>query len=206
MATLTVAGRGSVSVPTDEASLSLEVEALRDDAAAALDDVAGRVRELVALLDGLGVGAEARATTGLSVAEVGEHDRDGRYVRRGFRASEQLTVRVGDAALLGRVLGEAVAQVDARAQGPWWSVSRTNPARLDVLRAAAVDARGRAAALAEGLELRLGSLVEAVEAGAQPPQPRGAVRMAALTADVPVEAGTATVEAAISATFEVEPA
>ena len=174
MATLTVVGRSSVSTPPDEASLVLTVESVRPAAGEALSDVAERARTLVALLDELGVGAAARTTTGVSVGEAGEH-RDGVWQHRGYRANERLTVTVGEAATVARVLADAVERAGAAVEGPWWSVSAAHPARADALRAAAGDARVRAEALAAGLGMRLGALVEAVETDAQRPVPRGAL-------------------------------
>ncbi len=175
MATLTVVGRAQVSVPPDEASLGLTVEAVRPSAPEALADVAERARALIGLFGELGVEPAARTTTGVSVSEAGEH-RDGTWQHRGYRASERLTVTVGAAETIGRLLAEGVERAGARVDGPWWTVSVSNPARGEALQAAAGDARARAEALAAGLGVRLGALVEAVEGGAraQPPEPRGA--------------------------------
>ncbi len=204
MASLTVVGRAQVSTPPDEGSLALTVESVRPAASEALAEVGERARTLLALLDELGIGPAARTTTGVSVSEAGEH-RDGIWQHRGYRASERLTVTTGDAATVGRLLGEAVEQAGARVEGPWWTVSPGNPARADALRAAAGDARTRAEALAAGLGMRLGALVEAVETGAHRPEPRG-MAMKAMAADVPIEAGEATVAASLSVTYQVEQA
>lgn len=204
MATLTVVGRATVSVPPDEASLALTVEAVRPAAPEALADVAERARTLIALLDELGVGPPSRTTSGVSVAEEGEH-RDGTWQHRGYRASERFTVTVSDAATVGRVLAEAVERVGARVEGPWWKVAVANPARAEALRAAAGDGRLRAEALAAGLGMQLGALVEAVETGAQRPEPRGYLSLA-MSADVPIEAGEASVAASLSVTYQVETA
>jgi uncharacterized protein YggE len=204
MATVTVVGRGSVSTPPDEASLSLTVEAVRPTASDALSDVADRTRTLLALVDELGLGPASRTTTGVSVGEDGDY-RDGVWQRRGYRASERLTVRAGDAATIAHVLGEAVERADASVEGPWWSVSAGHPARADALRVAAEDARVRAEALAAGLGTRLGALVEALETEARRPEPRGRATLA-MTTDVPVERGETAVTAALSVTYQVDPA
>jgi uncharacterized protein YggE len=204
MATLTVVGRAQVSVPPDEASVAITVEAVREGANDALADVAKRARTVIALLDDLGVGPAARTTTGVMVSEAGEHV-DGTWQHRGYRASERLTVRLEDAEKIGQLLGVAVERAEAQIDGPWWRVSATNPGRAEALGAAAADARTRAEALAAGLGMRLGALVEAVEAGAITPEPRftpGVRAMAA--ADVPIEAGEATVDGSVSVKFQLE--
>ena len=64
--------------------------------------------------------------------------------------------------------------------------------------------RTKAEALAAGLGVRVGALVEAVEAGAERPEPKGGRRFAALAADVPIEAGEAVVVCSVSVTFQAE--
>jgi uncharacterized protein YggE len=203
MATVTVIGRAEVSCPPDEASLTIVVDAVRQLPAEALGDAAERSRELVALLDELGIGRPARQTTGVSVSEEGEH-RDGTWQRRGYRASERFTVRSGDVATIGRLLADAVDRIGARVEGPWWSVSVANPARADALARAAADARARAEALVAELGGTIGAMVEAVETGAVRPEPRlGAMRQVSFDA-VPVEAGETTIAASVAVTFQVE--
>jgi hypothetical protein len=207
MATLTVVGRAEVSVPPDEASLALAVDAVSPTASEALADVAERTKSLIALLEERGVGAASRTTSGVSEREEGGHDADGRWQHRGYRASERLKVRVNDAETLGRLVGEAIERANAHVEGPWWSVSTANPARRQVPRAAGEDARTRADALAAGLGVRVGALAEAVESGGARPEPRpgvGVARAATFAGAVPVEPGEATVEATVSVTFQVE--
>jgi uncharacterized protein YggE len=96
MAPVTTIGRGEVGVPPDEAALVLTIDAVRPTAAEALRDIGERARSLVALLDELGIESGARQTTGVSVSEEGEH-REGVWQLRGYRASERLKVRTGDA-------------------------------------------------------------------------------------------------------------
>lgn len=57
--------------------------------------------------------------------------------------------------------------------------------------------------LAAGLEARVGALADAVELGTQRPEPRGSA-MRVIAADVPIEAGEATVTAGLSVTYQVE--
>ena len=203
MATIRVTGRAQVSVPPDEATLTLRVEAVAATPTEALAEVAERARTLFALLDELDVPLAKRSTRGVSVAEAGEHDPQGRWQHRGYRALEQLSVTVGDAETVGTLLGEAVARARAHVEGPFWTVAAGNPARNEALRLAAEDARRRAEAAAEGLGVRLGALVEAVEGEAAHPIPRTFGPLAVADGP-PIEAGEATIASAVTATFQVE--
>jgi uncharacterized protein len=145
MATITVSGYGEVSVPPDEATLTFGVESVAAAPRDAMSEVAESARKLVELLDELEIPPAKRATTGVQLSEAGEHDQQGRWQHRGFRAVERLTVAVGPE-VLGELIGAAVDRAGARVEGPYWRVATDNPARKDALRAAAANARERAEA------------------------------------------------------------
>jgi uncharacterized protein YggE len=206
MTSVTVQGSGLARTTPDEATLELSVEAVRPTPAEALAEVAERGDELVRLCGELGIGPERRVTSGATVAEHGDHV-DGRWQHLGYRAESRLLVRVDQPELAGRLLAAAVDRARAKVAGPWWTVARDNPARLDACREAALDARRKAGAYAEALGARLGAIVAVREPGTRVgwPEPRGdTVRfsLAAPTAAAPpaLEGG----ELAVSATVEVE--
>jgi uncharacterized protein YggE len=207
MATVTVTGRAVVRVPPDEANLSLTVEATRTTAADALEDVSAGARRLVELCDELGISADRRVTTGASVNEHVEHDREGRRQHRGYRASNTLALRLADVELVGKVLQQAVEGAAARVAGPWWSIAVDNPAHLEAAQLAARDARERAAAYAEALGARLGAITAVREPGTQrPPEPRAMYRMtdASLEAGAPIEAGEQELTTEVEVEFALE--
>jgi hypothetical protein len=209
MATVTVKGRASVAVAPDEAALALGVEAVRPTAAEALEDVAGRVERLTELCDDLGVDRSHRVTDGVSVQEHGEHDRDGQWRHRGYRASTRLRARTADAGLVGRLITEGVERAKASVEGPWWEVLPSNPARLEACRLAAADARRRAESYAEALGVRLGAIVAVRDEGVvrPPPQPHVAARSfsaAAAAEAITVEPGEQQVAATVDVEFQLE--
>jgi uncharacterized protein YggE len=206
MATITVNGYGEVLVPPDEATATLGVECVAATPREAMSEVAEQARALVGLLDALEIPPAKRSTTGVLVSEAGEHDPQGRWQHRGFRAVESLTVAAG-AEVLGELIGGAVDRARARVNGPHWRVAADNPARREALQAAAENARARAEAVAAGLGVRLGAIVEAKEEAAFHPMPRQA-SFAPLTMEggPPIEAGEATIAGNVSVTFQVEPA
>jgi uncharacterized protein len=207
MATVTVKGRATVAVAPDEAALALGVEAVRPTAAEALTDVAERVERLTALCDELGVDRANRVTDGVSVQEHGEHDRDGQWRHRGYRASTRLRLRTADAALVGRPITEGVERAQASADGPWWEVLPSNPARLEACRLAAADARRRAESYAEALDVRLGAIVAVRDEGVVLPPPRPVANRAysaAAAEAITVEPGEKEVAATVDVEFQLE--
>lgn len=205
MATITVNGYGQVSVPPDEGSLTFSVESVAATPRESMTEVAEQARALVGLLDELEIPAPKRATTGVLVSEAGDYDQQGRWQHRGFRAAESLTIAAAPE-VLGDLIGGAVERAKARVDGPRWQVAADNPARRQAVQAAAENARERAEAVAAGLGVRVGAVVEAKEEAGYQPVPRQVAFGAMREATPPIEAGEAIVACTITVSFQVEPA
>lgn len=161
-ATVTVRGHAVVPGTPDQARLALELKTLESTPQAALAHVAERSEELERILDELEIAQESRSTSGISVSEEREYE-DGRYVHRGYTASNQISVKLGDATLVGKLMREATNRSQARVSGPWWQVALDNPARTEAYRQAAADARRRAEAYVNALGARLGAVASVAE-------------------------------------------
>ncbi|HWC31751.1 MAG TPA: SIMPL domain-containing protein, partial [Actinomycetota bacterium] len=83
-------------------------------------------------------------------------------MRKGFRASSSVTVRIDDVAIIGKLMSEATGRARAEVRGPWWGVKPDNAARAEACRLAATDARRKAEAYAAALGKRLGDVLEVV--------------------------------------------
>ena len=103
MATVTVRGVGETRTSPDEASVTLTIEAVEQKAAAALAKVAERTQAALELCDSLGIESAARVTSGASIADHGEHDREGTWKHRGYRAWNQIVARVGEDPVVGEL-------------------------------------------------------------------------------------------------------
>jgi uncharacterized protein len=202
MATITVTGYGEVAVPPDEAVVDLTINARGDSPGKALASVADRARSLIAVMDELGVPPAKRTTSGIWTHE--EVDTEVERLRGSYYAGERLTVAV-PVELVGGLLDAAVSRAEAQVEGPRFVVALDNPARLQALRTAAESARERGEALAAGLGLRLGAVVEGGEGGGFHPAPRP-MAFAPLATGPPIEASQASVSATVSIKFEAEPA
>ena len=133
VATVTVRGVGEARTSPDEASVTLTIEAIEQKAAAALAKVAERTQAALELCDSLGIEPAARVTSGASIAEHGEHDREGRWQHRGYRAWNQIVARVGEASVVGELIAGAVDR-GAQLSGPAWTIAPDNPARVEACR------------------------------------------------------------------------
>jgi uncharacterized protein YggE len=208
MASVTVRGFGEARTSPDEASVTLVLEAVERTASGALAKVAERTQTASELLDAHGIEPAFRVTTGASVAEHGEHDREGRWQHRGYRATNKVVVRVRDVAVVGDLLAGAV-ELGAAVHGPAWSIAPDNSARTAACAAAALDAKRRAEAYADALGARVGAIVAVRDPGTSVPPPPGprVLRMGAMDAvaeSLPVEAGDQLVTAVVEVEFQLE--
>ena len=206
MATLTVRGHAAVPGVPDEATVALELSALRPSADAAYSEVAQRSEALAAVCDQLGIDPSARSTAGLSVGPHVEYV-DGREQHRGYRAANRMLVRLEDPALVARLLQEAVGQADARVEGPWWRIRLDNPAHAEARRLAAEDARRRAETYASALGVCVGALETVAEPSIRAVGPVPVARTFAAMESAPtidVDPGEQLVSAAVDVTFVLE--
>ena len=202
-----VRGDGAAPAKPDSVELSLTVSALEDSPDAALARAAERSEELSRVMDGAGIPADRRMTSGVMVHQQREYERQ-RWVDKGYLATASTVIRLDDPTVLGTLMRDAAGRAQAQIDGPWWRVAPDNPARAEACRLATADARRKAEAYADGLGLRLGSALSIREPGTMDPAPRpGALALRAQAADgaeIQVEAGSLDVTAAVEVTFQLQ--
>jgi uncharacterized protein YggE len=198
--------RGEAIVPgqPDEVVVALDLTAVRDSAQEAYDDVASRSAALDSLCGELEIAAVARSTAGVSVEQHYEYGEHGKREHRGYVASNRVLVRVADAALVSRLLKEAVSRAQASVQGPGWRVAADNPAFIEACRRAATAARRKAEAYADALGLVLGNVVEAREPRATTGPIFRGIAFARHEEEIPIDPGELDVRAALDVTFALE--
>lgn len=198
---LEVTGSGVATAPPDRLDLHVAVTLLRADVGAALGDLADQVRALgtavrTACPEDLDV-----QTTGSTVYE--ETDRDG--VPTGFRASQDLRIRLGDLDAASGVVSAAVDAVgDAFRLGHVaWAVADESALATRAREAAFADASAKGAHLASLAGGRLGPLRRATEAYGV----AGLFQVAAgkaLEADLVAEPGECRVEASLTVRWTLD--
>lgn len=205
--TVTAYGEAAIRAQPDEALLLITVSALHAGPGPALADVARQSAAVEALLTELEISSPDRQTAGVTVGEEFDHTERGRR-SLGFRARASVSVRLTDAALIGRLIARAANDLQARVDGPHWQIAPGNPVYLEAARQAAADAKRRAQALAEGSEARLGPLLKVCEPADSLLRARVAWRTPALAAAdepmMPIERGQHEVRAVVQATFALD--
>lgn len=209
-ASVTVRGTGVVSAQPDEVRMVLELAAQRSKPEDALGEVAKRSESLNEIFDGLGIPSARRTTSGASVSDVWEYDKQGNRSHAGYRATNSVVIRLDDASLLGKLMNQATEKASARIMGPWWHIAPDNPSRAMACEQAASVARLKAEAYAASLGVRLGGVLRVSEPLENVPYyGRGAVNSLSLAAgsaeaEVPVDAGELEVSATVEVKFRLE--
>jgi len=210
---IVVRGTGEARTLPDLAGLRIEVTAEHRD-----QDQAYRGRtELARAVDAVLARHEqdiSRSTiASLSVQPKFRWQHD-KQVRDGWRASRTNIVEVSGLDALGPLMAGLV-EAGAAVTGPTWTLAAANPAHDEARRAAAEDARLRAQAYAEALDVGLGPIAWIAEPGlrgAQPPfEPVPRARMLAVAGMASTEAEPSenldaaemTVPAAVEVGFEI---
>jgi len=185
MPSVTVRGTALAAVTPDRAELSLALTHLAPDAAGALDEISSRSQRFEQILISLGFTSDDWATDGVQIAEEYQWQKEAN-VLVGHRATTALTVTVRSTGLVTSVIRDGVTTAGASVRSLTWRVDADNPARAALLGAAARDARVRATAYVEALDLRLGEVElvsEAPIAAESQPQPQPRMAMAAKMSD-----------------------
>lgn len=206
-ATLTVRGEGRASAAPDLAMVRIGVETRAPDAAATLKANSEKAAALIAEAKARGVADADIQTSGLSLHPVYEDQRprNGDAPRlTGFRAANEVTVRLRAIAEVGETLGALVGAGANRLNGVEFGFA-DDRALMDAARRDAVaDAIRKAELYAEAAKVELGE-IRLIEEEGHGQQPRFAMRaMADMSEGAPVETGETTVTASVRLVWEIE--
>lgn len=161
-----VTGEGVVSSAPDMATITLGVTERADSAAAAMDQVAVSVAAILTRLDGLGIAARDRQTSGFYLRPLYD-DRPGTeggtQEVTGYQAGNSVTVEVRDLAVLGDVLDGVIAEGANDFNGLNFGLKDDKPLLVEARKRAVADAMDRAAQLADAAGVTLGAVLQISE-------------------------------------------
>ena len=157
---ISVDAEGKVIATPDVARLTLEVETQAATAAAAGQENAQQADALLKALKPVLGPEDKLRTLGYRLMPVHSYkDKSSPPEIKGYRAVNQLEVKVMDVARLGTVIDTALKNGATRVNGPYWSHSRIE----ELQRQAAVNALERARRLAEALAQAAGLKIKGVD-------------------------------------------
>jgi uncharacterized protein YggE len=200
--TITVVADGRVQVKPDVAYLTLGVETQGKTAREAMDANNKAMQALVTRLGRLNIGKDDMQTGSIALWPITTQPPKGEGPQEiiGYRAQNMLHVTVRDLARAGEVLDEAVTAGANVASGIQFGVKDDSAARQQALTEATKAARAKAEALANGLGLRVGSVLSVEELSYGGPIVR-ATYAEPKPAGVPIEPGELSVVVQVRVVF-----
>ena len=203
--TVEATGEGEVTLPPDQALLSLGVTTEAPTAKQALDDNARAMTNVLAALAQAGFRPPDVATRAVSLTPVTEYRPQEKPRIVGYRANNTVQVKTKDPAAIGSALDAGVKAGANVSTGVAFSLADPRTAETQALQLAVQDAQRRAAAMAQALGRQLGRVLEVRAHDVERPIPRLETMVAARAADVatPVEPGVITIRARASLKVEI---
>ena len=198
-------GQGKASGKPDQAQVDLAVVT---QAATAQDAAAQNANQTTAVLTQLrqllGASADIK-TVNYSLSPVYNYPRDGSPATlTGFTANNTVEIMISDLSLPGKIIDTAIQAGANRVDSLRFSISDDQPLRAQALRAAALQARAHADAIALGLGVRLGAVIAAAEGYSTGIVTNDRVAlMAGAAAPTPVQPGNIDVTATLTLEIEI---
>jgi uncharacterized protein YggE len=207
--TLTVGGRGEVSVAPDRAVLRLGAVAQAAKASEAQSQVNQVVQNIIKGIKSLGVSDKNIATIDLSIYPVygnQQPEPQGQTtepVIRGYRASNIIRVQIEKLESLGGVIDAGLNAGANRIEGLSFDLKDDGESRAQALRLATEEADAKANAIARAMGVEIVGIKQISEAGIslfRPQMDSGPV-FSARAAATPVQAGQVRVEASLTVSY-----
>ena len=209
--TVTVSGKGSVTLTPDMASFSVSIEETADTTSQAQSGANAKMAEITSILEGqYGILAEDIRTTGMSLYPSYRYQ-DGEQILIGQTASQSLSVtvhRLDDLApivdSLSSVSGISLSSISLDA-------SDKSQAQSEARRLAVQDALSRATDYAEGIGVSVVSPISIQESGSyyaanriQPTYLAASVKAEDAMSSASYYAGDLSVSSSVDVTFEIQ--
>lgn len=207
-----VNGTGEVRTAPDEAVVQLGVVAQEPTAREAQNEASRIAGAILSAIAELGVERDAIQTSQLYLTPVYEQGGPRQQVPTepriiAYRASNTVSIRLADLEKIGPVIDAGIDAGSNQVEGVSFQLRNDRDARQEAMRRAVAEARGKAQAIAEALEVGLGPILDAQEGGYSIDRPQFAqARMMAMEssmADTPVAAGQVTVSASVTLRYRI---
>ncbi|MDA0734586.1 MAG: SIMPL domain-containing protein [Chloroflexi bacterium] len=204
---ISVSGQGQVSGTPDLATVNLGVEAFRDTVQAAREDAAAAMEDVIKTLKDNGVADQDIRTSYFSINP--RYDRDSRNIS-GFQVSNQLTVKIRNLDNVGNIIDEVTAAGGdlTRFQGINFSIEDVKPLEEQARAAAVADMVAKANQLATLSGVQLGKPFFISETGGFSPLRVAYAETAffdqAASAPTPIQPGEVDVSISIQAMFAIQ--
>lgn len=216
--TLTVSGTGTLSLAPDTAFVTLGMETAGKALAETQQQNAVAMQKVMERVLQSGIEKERIQTASFTVTPQYKPRPSRRSSEEvvpaepeiiGYTVSNMLTVEVRDLEKVGKVIDTALTAGANRFHGLHWTLRDERQPRLRALKMAAAQAREKAQALGEALDVKLIRILTANESGVHVISPRSFMARAmgsamAAEASAPISPGEIKVEASVTLIYEIK--
>jgi uncharacterized protein YggE len=204
--TITVSATGTVEAEPDQARVTSGVTTEATSAREALTGNSEAMTKVISELKAKGIDAKDIQTASFNVEPVIDYSKDGQPPKtRGYRVSNQVVILVRDLGQLGTVLDNVITAGANQVQGLSFEVSKADTLKDEARKEAVANALRRAKLLAAAAGADVGQVLQiSEEVSSNAPVPYASPRFAKAEMSVPIERGTSTLEARITATWALK--
>ncbi|TFH48820.1 MAG: SIMPL domain-containing protein [Lysobacterales bacterium] len=204
---ITVTGTGEVHNQPDMARVNIGVVTQESTAAEALNKNTESVEKLMAALKAHKIADRDIQTSNFSIYPQYDYDRSNHPPRlTGYQVMNQVRIAVRKIADLGAVLDKVVTAGANQINQVTFEIDEAESLRDTARQMAVRDAQRKAALYAKEAQVRLGPVLEVVEAGSTVPiQPFEVDAFAQQARAVPIAPGELTIREEVRVTFAIEP-
>jgi uncharacterized protein YggE len=190
-------GNATVAVKPDQALIQLAVVTTAASATDASNQNASQVNAVLAALGGvLGPNANIQ-TLSYSLTPNYNYPQNGQPVLTGYTAQNTVQVTLTDLTLIGKVIDTGIQSGANRVQGLQFGLQNDQPVRTQALKAATVQAKANADAMAAGLGLTTASIISIQEGSTSIPTPV-LLPTASAASTTPIESGVVNIQANVT--------
>jgi hypothetical protein len=203
--TISLVATGAVKTTPDKVDISTGVTSEAKSAREALDQNTGAMAQVVEALKADGIEPKDIQTTNFSVSPVYEQRKEGTapFVA-GYRVTNAVRITVRDTKKLGAILDKVVSLGANQVDSIEFGVDDPEALKDEARKLALKNVTDNAKLYAEAAGVELGPIltISEEESSYQPRFAPAATRME-MAKDVPIEAGTASVEVRVRVTWEI---
>ena len=203
--TISLVGTGAIKTTPDKVDISTGVTSEAISAREALDKNTGAMTKVVEALKGEGIDPKDIQTTNFSVGPIYEQKADERApVVVGYRVTNQVRITLHDTGKLGAILDKVVSLGANQIDSIEFGVEEPEALKDEARKLALKNVTDNAKLYAEAAGVGLGPVlsISEEESSYQPRFVPAATRME-MSKDVPIEAGTASVEVRVRVAWEI---
>jgi uncharacterized protein YggE len=205
---ITVSGIGYARAEPDKATLSVGVNYADEDIAQAVDQANATIDDITELLLSMGVEAEDIQTTNFSIwgEEQWDQETGQRRPEKLYRVDSNVQITIRQVEDIGKILQEVISAGANNIYGLTFGIADTSALADEARTAALADARRKAEAIANEVDVELGQVISVVDTSGGPVMPSfegAAMGLGGGGGEPPISEGSMLVTVSVQMAYEI---